>query len=161
MMRIMKTTNQYQAKLIAPFGVLGIVCNEDTLTGIQFLAADTELQIPQNQIAKKVCKQLLAYFENADFHFSLPLRLAGTDYQNKVWQAMRAIPRGQTRQYGELAQELASSPRAVGQACGANPIPLVIPCHRVVSKAGLGGFAHHRDGYELDIKRWLLAHEQR
>ena len=61
----------------------------------------------------------------------------------------------------ELARELASSARAVGQACGANHIPIIIPCHRVVSKAGIGGFAHHRDGYELEIKRWLLKHEQR
>ena len=161
MMCMMKMTNQYLAKLIAPFGVLGIVCNEDTLTGIQFLAADTVVQAPQSPFAKEICKQLLAYFDDADFHFNLPVKLAGTDHQNKVWQAMCAIPRGQTRQYGELAHELASSPRAVGQACGANPIPLVIPCHRVVSKTGMGGFAHHRDGYELDIKRWLLAHEQR
>ena len=161
MMCIMKMTNQYQVKLIAPFGVLGIVCNEDTLTGIQFLAANSVAQAPQSPFAKEICKQLLAYFDDADFHFDLPVKLVGTDHQNKVWQAMCAIPRGQTRQYGELAHELASSPRAVGQACGANPIPLVIPCHRVVSKAGLGGFAHHRDGYELDIKRWLLKHEQR
>ncbi|MFA6903722.1 MAG: methylated-DNA--[protein]-cysteine S-methyltransferase [Gallionellaceae bacterium] len=157
----MKTTNQYQAKLIAPFGVLGIVCKEDTLTGVQFLAADTVAQAPQSRFAKEVCKQLAAYFEDADFTFSIPIKFAGTAHQNKVWQAMRAIPRGQTRQYGELARELASSPRAVGQACGANPIPIVIPCHRVVSKTGMGGFAHQRDGYELGIKRWLLAHEQR
>ena len=161
MMRIMKLTNQYQAKLTAPFGVLGIVCNEDTLTGIQFLATDTVAQAPLSQFAEVVCKQLLAYFDDADFDFSLPVKSIGTVHQNKVWKAMCAIPRGQTRQYGELAQELASSPRAVGQACGANPIPIVIPCHRVVSKTSMGGFAHQREGYELDIKRWLLAHEQR
>ena len=157
----MKMTNQYQAKLIAPFGVLGIVCNEDMLSGIQFLAANTVVQAPQSQFAKEVCKQLLAYFDDANFPFSLPFKLAGTDHQDKVWKAMCAIPRGQTRQYGELARELASSARAVGQACGTNPTPIIIPCHRVVSKAGMGGFAHQRDGYELDIKRWLLAHEQR
>ena len=157
----MKTTNQYQAKLIAPFGALGIVCKEDTLIGIQFLAAESMAQAPQNQLSEEVCKQLLAYFDDADFHFNLPLKLVGTEHQNKVWKAMCAIPRGQTRQYGELAREQASSARAVGQACGANPIPIIIPCHRVVSKAGMGGFAHQRDGYELDIKRWLLAHEQR
>ena len=161
MMRMMKTINQHQARLIAPFGALGIVCNEDTLSGIQFLAADTVAQAPQSQFAKEVCKQLLAYFDDAGFHFNLPFKLAGTEHQYKVWQAMCAIVPGQTRQYGELAQELASSPRAVGQACGANPIPIVIPCHRVVSKSGMGGFVHQRDGYELDIKRWLLAHEQR
>ena len=72
---------------------------------------------------------------------------------------MCAIPRGQTRQYGELAAQIGSSARAVGQACGNNPIPVVIPCHRVVGKSGMGGFMHHSGGYALDIKRWLLAHE--
>jgi len=111
----MKTTNQYQARLIAPFGVLGIVCNEDTLTGIQFLAADAVAQAPLSRFAEEVCKQLLTYFDDADFHFSLPFKLAGTEHQNRVWKAMCAIAPGQTRQYGELANELASSPRAVGR----------------------------------------------
>lgn len=151
----------YKAKFIAPFGVLGISCESDALTGIEFLAPDTLPQAPASPFTKEICKQLTAYFNDPDFHFSLPLKLTGTAHQDKVWQAMCAIPRGQTRQYGELALQLASSARAVGQACGANPVPIVIPCHRVVSKAGMGGFAHRRDGYELDIKRWLLTHEQR
>ena len=153
--------DQYQAILSAPFGALGIRCGEDALIGIEFLLPNTLLQIPSSPFAQTVCKQLSVYFDDPDFHFNLPLKLAGTAHQSKVWQAMCAIPRGQTRQYGELAQELGSSPRAVGQACGANPIPIVIPCHRIVSKAGMGGFAHHREGYALDIKRWLLKHEQR
>lgn len=73
---------------------------------------------------------------------------------------MLAIPRGQTRSYGELAAQLKSGAQAVGQACGANPIPVIIPCHRVVGKSGLGGFMRHANGAPLDIKRWLLAHEQ-
>lgn len=161
MIRSMQAIQQYQAKLFAPFGVLGILCVGDELTGIDFLAPETFSQSPLSPFAQTVCKQLAAYFDNPDFQFSLTLKFNGTAHQGKVWQLMREIPRGETRQYGELAQELASSPRAVGQACGSNPIPIVIPCHRVVSKAGLGGFAHHRDGYQLDIKRWLLTHEQR
>ena len=149
----------YQAKLAAPFGVLGIRCEADALTGIEFLAPDIPPLSPRNAFAQTVCEQLTAYFADPDFHFDLPLKLNGTAHQNKVWQAMCAIPRGQTRQYGELAVQLASSPRAVGQACGNNPIPIVIPCHRVVSKSGMGGFMHHSGGYALDIKRWLLAHE--
>lgn len=157
----MRAQNKYQAIITAPFGVLGIFCAEEMLTGIKFLDPDTLPQEPSSQFAQTVCDQLAAYFVDADFKFNLPFMLKGTPHQRKVWQAMLAIPRGQTRQYGELALELGSSPRAVGQACGANHIPIVIPCHRVVSKAGMGGFAHHSDGYELDIKRWLLAHEQR
>ena len=161
MIGTMQAAHSHQAKIITPFGVLGILCEEDALTGIEFLAPDTLPQAPLNLFAQAVCNQLAAYFDNPDFHFNLPLKLNGTPHQRRVWQAMCAIPRGQTRQYGELARELSSSARAVGQACGANPIPIVIPCHRVVSKTGMGGFAHHRDGYELDIKRWLLTHEQR
>jgi len=157
----MQTSNLYQAKIKAPFGVLGICCHDELLTGISFLPKESSLQQPTSLFAQTVCTQLASYFDDPDFRFSLPLKPNGTNHQNKVWQLMRAIPRGQTRQYGELARQIVSSPRAVGQACGANPIPIVIPCHRVVSKAGMGGFAHHRDGYELDIKRWLLAHEQR
>jgi methylated-DNA-[protein]-cysteine S-methyltransferase len=161
MIKLMTEISIYQARFAAPFGTLGIRCVEDALTGIDFLASDAWLQEPVSPCAQQVCQQLAAYFADPDYHFTLPLKLGGTPHQNRVWQAMCAIPRGQTRQYGELARQLASSARAVGQACGANPIPIVIPCHRVVSKAGMGGFAHHRDGYALDIKRWLLAHEQR
>lgn len=161
MISAMSTAQIFQAKIRAPFGVLGICCEEDALTHIEFLAPETELQAPVSKFAQEISRQLAAYFSNPDYTFTLPLALKGTAHQNKVWQAMCAIPRGNTRQYGELACEISSSPRAVGQACGANPIPIVIPCHRIVSKAGMGGFAHHRDGYELAIKRWLLTHEAR
>lgn len=149
----------YQAKLRAPFGILGIRCTDDALTGIEFLAPDATPQSPHSTFAKKVCEQLSAYFADPDFHFSLPLKPGGTEHQNKVWKAMRAIPRGQVQTYGDLATQIHSSPRAVGQACGNNPIPIIIPCHRVVSKSGMGGFMHHSGGYALDIKRWLLVHE--
>ena len=153
--------NEYQAKLTAPFGMLGIRCEADALTGIEFLPSEIKSQAPRTAFAKMVCEQLAAYFDDPDFQFDLPLKLTSTAHRSKVWQAMRAIPRGQTRYYGELAQQVASSPRAVGQACGANPVPVVIPCHRVVSKADMGGFMNKRDGNALDIKRWLLVHEQR
>jgi methylated-DNA-[protein]-cysteine S-methyltransferase len=149
----------YQAKLKVPFGVLGIRCTDDALTGIDFLPLRAAPQSPQSAFARKVCKQLSAYFADPGFRFDLPLQTGGTAHQNKVWQAMRAIPSGQVLSYGDLAAQIGSSPLAVGQACGNNPIPVVIPCHRVVGKAGIGGFAKHRDGRMVDIKRWLLAHE--
>jgi methylated-DNA-[protein]-cysteine S-methyltransferase len=149
----------YQAKLAAPCGILGIRCTDCALTGIEFLAPDTRLQAPKSALAEQVCAQLQAYFADADFHFDLPLKPGGSAHQIKVWQAMCAIPRGQTRHYGELAAMLHSSARAVGQACGNNPIPIIIPCHRVVGKEGLGGFMHHSAGAAIAIKRWLLAHE--
>jgi len=150
----------YQAILPAPFAKLGIRCTDEALLGIEFLPVNTRALLPRNALAKKVCTQLEAYLADADFHFDLPLALTGTEHQRKVWRSMRAIPRGTTRTYGKLAAQLDSCARAVGQACGNNPIPIVIPCHRVVGKSGLGGFMKHAEGESLDIKRWLLAHEQ-
>ncbi|MBI3479811.1 MAG: methylated-DNA--[protein]-cysteine S-methyltransferase [Nitrosomonadales bacterium] len=149
----------YQAQLFVPFGVLGIRCDDRALLGIDFLSATAKPQRATGALAEAVCEQLLRYIDNPDVQFSVPLNTSGTQHQQKVWQAMCNIPRGETRSYGELAAELKSAAQAVGQACGANPIPIIIPCHRVVGKAGLGGFMRHAVGSPLDIKRWLLAHE--
>jgi len=151
----------YQAKLKVPFGVLGVRCDDRALLGIDFLPATAKPQRASSAFAKTVCEQLLRYVENPDAKFTVPLKPGGTLHQQKVWRAMLDIPRGKTRSYGELAAELKSGAQAVGQACGANPIPVIIPCHRVVSKSGLGGFMRHASGASLDIKRWLLMHEQR
>jgi methylated-DNA-[protein]-cysteine S-methyltransferase len=110
-------------------------------------------------LAREVCAQLQAYLADPDFRFDLPLRPHGTPYRHRVWQALLEIPSGRTESYGELAQRLDSAPRAVGQACGANPIPIIIPCHRVLARNGLGGFMNHAAGKPLQIKRWLLEHE--
>lgn len=141
--------------------MLGIHCADEHLLGITFLESGAVLQPPRDAFAREVGAQLAAYFKDAGFQFDLPLQLSGTEHQRKVWQTMCAIPRGEVRTYGALAAALHSSPRAVGQACGNNPIPIVVPCHRVVSKTGLGGFMHRADNGTLDIKRWLLAHERR
>ncbi|MDD3884511.1 MAG: methylated-DNA--[protein]-cysteine S-methyltransferase [Gallionella sp.] len=152
---------QYQAKISAPFGVLGIRCDDAALYGIDFLPPAAALQPPQDALARQICGQIERYLEIPCHVFDLPLRLNGTAHQLKVWHAMQRIPCGETRAYGALAAELHSAPRAVGQACGANPLPIVVPCHRVLGKAGLGGFMHHAAGAPLQIKQWLLAHEQR
>jgi methylated-DNA-[protein]-cysteine S-methyltransferase len=103
--------------------------------------------------------ELTAYFADPGHRFGLPLRLGGTPFQRRVWEALRAIPPGRTRTYGELAAELGTSPRAIGGACRANPCPIVVPCHRVVGANGLGGFAGDTSGRKIDVKRWLLRHE--
>ena len=151
----------YQAKLAVPFGVLGIRCDDQALLGIDFLPATEPPQRPANAFAGTVCDQLLHYFDDPKVKFTVPLKPGGTPHQKKVWQAMHNIPNGETRSYGELAAALKSGAQAIGQACGANPIPIITPCHRVVGKSGLGGFMRHASGASLDIKRWLLAHEQR
>jgi methylated-DNA-[protein]-cysteine S-methyltransferase len=86
-------------------------------------------------------RQLDAYFAGDLTEFDLPLRPAGSAFELRVWEAMQEIPYGETRSYGDLASAIASAPRAVGGACGKNPIPIVIPCHRVLGKTGLGGYS--------------------
>ena len=103
--------------------------------------------------------QLEGYFADPEFGFDLPLAPRGTPFQRRVWSKIAAIAAGHTRSYGEIAREIDSAARAVGQACGANPLPLVVPCHRVLAASGIGGFAHHDEGFHLSVKRWLLAHE--
>jgi len=149
----------YQARLATPFAVLGIVTEQEQLVEIDFLPTGTDALEPQNDLAREVCAQLQAYIADPKFRFKLTLRPRGTPYQQKVWQALLKIPAGQSETYGALAKQLGSAPRAIGQACGANPIPVIIPCHRVLGKAGLGGFMNHGDGGPLLIKRWLLEHE--
>jgi methylated-DNA-[protein]-cysteine S-methyltransferase len=100
--------------------------------------------------------QLYAYFDRELIEFELRLAPRGTAFQQRVWQALRAIPYGQTRSYAELAANLGSAPRAVGQANAANPIPIIIPCHRVIAANGLGGYSGC-DG--LSTKRALLELE--
>ncbi len=152
---------KYQAIISAPFGKLGIRCSDTDLLGVEFLPQSTKLQAPVGGMAQTICAELAAYLTDPQHEIDLPFELDGTHHQCNVWQAMLDIPSGQTRSYGELAAQIDSSAQAVGQACGSNPIPLVIPCHRVVGKSGLGGFMHRADEDALDIKRWLLAHERR
>jgi methylated-DNA-[protein]-cysteine S-methyltransferase len=101
-------------------------------------------------------RQLEAYFERRLTRFDLPLLPAGSPFERRVWHGMQQIPHGQTRTYGELAMEVGSAPRAIGRACGHNPIPIVIPCHRVLARAGLGGYS---GGAGLATKRSLLELE--
>ena len=149
----------YQAIVAAPGFCLGVQCDADEITGIDFLEP-RPAQEASSALAAEAARQLEAYLANPAFTFNLPLRPAGTSFQRRVWQQIAAIPGGQTLTYGQLAKNIKNAPRAVGQACGANPYPVVVPCHRVVATGGgLGGFARERGGFLLDVKRWLLQHE--
>ena len=153
-------SHDYAAKLDAPFAVLGIRTSGGAVTGIEYLPKDERATAPANALAERACRQLQRYFADPGFHFSLPLAPAGSAFRRKVWDALAGIPVGESRTYGEVARRLHTAPRAVGGACGANPIALVIPCHRVVGSQGsLGGFMGTTDGDPIAIKRWLLAHE--
>jgi methylated-DNA-[protein]-cysteine S-methyltransferase len=129
------------------------------VTDICYLPPSAPLVSPQSELADRAARQLEAYLANPDTRFDLPLRIEGTEFQRDLWSALCEIPRGKTLTYGELARRLGAEARAVGQACGDNRLPIVIPCHRVVAANGIGGFGHATRGYLLEAKRWLLAHE--
>ena len=111
---------------------------------------------PDHPLLIEACDQLNDYFDGKRKEFDLPLAPEGTKFQKAVWKAMCEIPAGQTRTYGSVAKELESAAQPVGTACGANPIPIIIPCHRIVAKEGLGGFSG--DG-GVETKKQLLRLE--
>jgi len=150
----------YDAVIATPVGRVGIKLKDDTLVDVSFLGDITALHAPRTTAAKKVCRQLQLYFTNPNASFRIPLALSGTVFQQRVWRALRRIPVGRTLSYGVLAKKLDTSARAVGNACRANPIPIVIPCHRVVAANGAGGFMGKRSGSALRLKHRLLEHER-
>lgn len=151
---------RYAAKVKAPFAVLGLRTNGSALTSLQYLPLAERAAAPADRIAEKAVRELESYLADPGYRFTVALAPAGTAFQQRVWAALASIPRGQSRTYGEVARVVHSAPRAIGQACGANRIALIIPCHRVVGTQGsLGGFMNAEDGDPVAIKRWLLAHE--
>jgi len=152
-------SRHFDVVLPAPFGMVGIRTSAGAISEITYLPEATHAVAPKNALADRAALQIERYLLDARYRFDLPLSVGGTAYQRRVWEALIAIPVGELLTYGRMARLLRSSARAVGQACGANRLPIVIPCHRVVSASGIGGFAHHTDGYFIAIKKWLLAHE--
>lgn len=130
-----------QLSLLTPIGDLTVTEENGVIVAVDWGRGPPEYQ-RRTALLERAKQQLDAYFDGDRHDFDLPLAPAGTDLQQRVWQAMRAIPCGQVRTYGALAATLQSSARAVGVACGANPIPVIIPCHRVVAADGrLGGYS--------------------
>lgn len=151
----------FDAVLPAPFGKVGVRIDGAHVHEIVYLPDSFADIAPASALTRQVAEQLDAYYADPDTVFDLPLATRGTDFQRKVWDAICAVPRGGLTTYGTIAKSLQSMPRAVGQACGQNWFPIVIPCHRVVAANGLGGFAHHgEEGFHLGVKRWLLRHER-
>jgi methylated-DNA-[protein]-cysteine S-methyltransferase len=145
----------YDVVLDFPKFKLGVKTRDERVMEIRYLPMSVEASGAKNPLAARAAKQLERYREDPDTTFDLPLLIDGSPLERGVWDAMCAIPRGRTRTYGELGAD----PRAIGQACGDNRLPIVIPCHRVVAADGIGGFAHSTGGYLLEAKRWLLMHE--
>lgn len=139
---------------------LGIRIHGHALCGIDFLAPEVADKLPTTVLGQQIVAQLLRYFADPHWVFSLPLAMQGTVFQKRIWQALRVLPPGATCSYGELAGMLGTGARAIGNACRANPLPIVIPCHRVLARQGLGGYSGAVSGETLEIKRRLLAHER-
>lgn len=142
----------------SPVGKLNLNIQSGQLVDVE-LDAQTCLKPPNTPSARLLCQQLQDYFYSADNAFQFPLFPQGTDFQKRVWRFLQQIPVGTVLTYGQAAKELGSSARAVGNACRRNPTPIVVPCHRIVSATGLGGFAGQSDGRLAEIKRTLLRHE--
>ncbi len=149
----------YDAIIPAPFGAVGICTEDDFLIGVELLTMPQREKHSSSAFVQNIANQLNQYFCNPHTALNVPFAVKGTAFQKRVWQAIAAIPCGQTLTYGALAAQVGSGPRAVANVCGANQIPLVIPCHRVVAKNGLGGFMQGKEN-GLTVKKWLLDHEK-
>ncbi len=148
---------QFDSVVNAPFGSVGISI-QGMQVAIELLSSKQPAKSSEHKNAKLAENQIDAYFKDANNYFNLPVVLNSTPFQRSVWQVISGIPTGKTLTYSEIAEEIGSGPRAVANACGANYLPLVIPCHRVVSKKGLGGFMRGNPQGQK-IKKWLLKHE--
>lgn len=144
-----------QLSLHTPVGDLTLSEEDGRIVALDWGWGRDQQETPVLALARD---QLHAYFDGARTRFDLPLDPHGTPYRLRVWQALRTIPAGETRTYAEIARVAGGSPRSVGGANGANPIPILIPCHRVVASHGLGGYSG-ADG--VPTKRYLLDLEAR
>lgn len=150
-----------------PHCLIGIRSSHQHINALVFLPNQTRCHLPSHKhpehaLLSHLIDLLNSYFTTAYCSFTLPTAVNGTPFQQKVWTAMRDISYGKTRSYGQLAHALDSSPRAIGGACRANPLPLIVPCHRVIAATGKpGGFLGQSDpqGMAIKIKHWLLQHE--
>ena len=144
----------------SPIKRLFIKMINEQLVGVSMTEDETTpCSSPDSKITQELEQQLNNYVAQAHNDWSVELYQQGTEFQRRVWHYLQTIPVGETQSYGQIAKALSSSARAVGNACRANPYLLVVPCHRVIAKSGIGGFAGDNDGHAVAIKRWLLEHE--
>lgn len=135
-----------------PLGPVTLEAQDGAITALHWRAG----RLDASDLLATAETQLSEYFSGTRDRFDLPLAPQGSELTRRVCAAMSAIPFGYTRTYGDLAKELGAPAQAIGQACGANPIPVLIPCHRILGAHGLGGFSA-RGGVETKV--WLLRHE--
>lgn len=138
-----------------------MVIDHKKLITLNFADDETELLAPKDAFGANIIDQLAAYFVDPYYPFNIDYDLQGTPFQKAAWQALKKIPVGKTLTYGQLAKKIGTGPRAIGQACRTNPIPIIIPCHRIVAASNLGGFSGNIQGRFMGIKEWLLKHESK
>lgn len=141
-------------------GRVGIRTNGQQLIGLSYVDDQVPLHDSSDKLAHTVMEELSRFFESGHWTFTIPVKATGTPFQQRVWKQLQTIPAGETRNYQEVALQLGTSPRAIGGACRANPVPIIVPCHRVLAKSGLGGYDGDWGQGKVSIKQWLLDHEQ-
>ena len=139
--------------LSTPLGPLTLVEEDGGITRLEWRPGNAA----QTEALSKAAAQLNEYFSGSRTNFDLPLAPKVSDTQKVFLSALQRIPFGTTRTYGELAQDLGLSAQGVGQLCGSNPIPILIPCHRVLGQTSLGGYS---GAGGIETKVWLLKHER-
>lgn len=151
----------YDAVIDLPFGRIAIRTIDGRLGQLSPVSEAIALKPPTIALAQWVYDELMAYVRDPCHRFNLPLAVRGTPFQQKVWQSLTSIEPGAPVTYSAIAGKLKTSPRAVGGACRRNPVQVIVPCHRVVSATGDGGYMGQTDGAAMRLKRWLLQHEAR
>ena len=145
-----------QRTVQSPIGLIRIVSEEGRLTSLTIDAAQQSDVPGDDDVLDRAVDQLAEYFAGGRDAFDLPLTPANSPRGEALRAAISAVAHGQTASYGSLAALSGSGARAIGQACARNPLPLIIPCHRVLASDGLG---HYSGGGGKHTKQWLLAHE--
>ena len=152
------SSGSYTMVLESPLGHLGVLLDGDVVVRLDYLTRKVRLKVPRTRAAQRVARELANFFRDGGSRFSLDVRTEGTPFQRRVWGALRAIPAGETRTYGQLAGQLGSGPRAVGNACRRNPVSIIVPCHRVVAAKGMGGYSGKtadRAIWRAEGRRWV------
>ncbi len=148
-----------ETRYAVPFAVLGIATNGEAVTSLRYLPRNTLPVAPHDRVAARACREIERYLADPAYCFTVPYRLEGTPFQRRVWREIAKLFPIKTTSYGDIARRLGTAARPVGGACGANPVPLIVPCHRVLAAGGMGGFMGGKKSFPLSVKRWLLQHE--